>query len=63
MTKTVLGLVVTAAGLAISVMSLTLTTNNTVRLVLVLAGIAVSLFGIIGIVNRVYLNKALWRLR
>ena len=57
----VAGIVVTLLGFFISVFSLGATSNNKVRLVIVLAGIAVSLGGIIGVLNRAYLSKAIWR--
>jgi hypothetical protein len=55
------GLVVTLLGFVISVASLTLTDSVNGRLVVVLIGIAVSLFGIIGLLNPAYLKKAIWR--
>ena len=57
----VAGIVVTLLGFLISVSSLGATSSNKVRLVIVLAGIAVSLGGIIGVLNRAYLSKAIWR--
>lgn len=56
-----LGLLITVAGLLISVFSLSLTTSVNGRLVLVLLGIAVSLFGVIGVLNREYVKNAIWR--
>jgi cytochrome c biogenesis protein CcdA len=55
------GLAVTLLGFLISFFSLTLSSDNTTRLIIVLAGIAVSLFGILGMINRAYLAKAIWR--
>jgi hypothetical protein len=55
------GLVVTLLGFIISLASLTLTSSVNGRMVLVLLGIAVSLVGIIGLLNRAYLSKAIWR--
>jgi hypothetical protein len=54
------GIVVTLLGFVISVMSLALNSNIT-RLIVVLFGLAVSLFGIIGVLNRVYVNNAIWK--
>jgi hypothetical protein len=48
-------------GLFITLLSLSVTTSVTGRLVLVLAGIAVSLIGIIGFVNRAFMKNAIWR--
>jgi hypothetical protein len=56
-----LGLGLAFAGLLISIFSLSLTTSVTGRLVLVLIGIAVSLFGVIGVLNREYVKNAIWR--
>ena len=55
------GIVVTLLGFLISVGSLGATSSTTVRLGMVIAGIAVSLAGIIGVLNRAYLSKAIWR--
>ena len=56
-----LGLAVTLLGFVLSVLSLTLAQGVNARLVIVLAGLAVSLTGIIGILNPVYVKKAIWR--
>ena len=55
------GLLVTLLGFVISVLSLTLTSSVGGRLALVLLGLAVSLYGIIGIINRAYLKNAIWK--
>jgi len=55
------GVVVTFLGFLISVMSLGMTSSVNGRLIMVLLGIAVSLGGIIGILNRAFLAKAIWR--
>ena len=55
------GVAVTFIGFLISVMSLGMTSSINGRLILVLIGIAVSLGGIIGILNRSMLGKAIWR--
>ncbi len=56
-----IGLLITLLGFLLSVFSLSLTTSVNGRLMMVLAGLAISLFGIIGMVNRAYLQKAIWR--
>ena len=56
-----LGLLLALAGLLISVFSLTLTASVTGRMILVLIGIAVSLCGILGVLNRHYIKNAIWR--
>ena len=55
------GLVVTLSGFLIAVASLGLAASTTGRLTMVLVGIAVSLGGIIGLVNRHYLQTAAWK--
>jgi hypothetical protein len=55
------GLLITFLGFVLSLFSLSLTSSTGGRLGLVLAGIAVSLVGIIGIVNRAYLRNAIWK--
>jgi len=56
-----LGIVVTLAGWLISVSSLTLAAGNTGRLVIVVAGILVSLVGILGVLNQAYMKNAIWK--
>ena len=56
-----IGLLVTLLGFVISVLSLTLTSSVGGRLVTVLLGIAVSLFGILGLLNKHYLKTAIWK--
>jgi hypothetical protein len=56
-----LGIVVTLAGWLISVSSLTLAAGNSGRLVIVVAGILVSLVGILGVLNQAYLKNAIWK--
>ena len=56
-----LGIIVTLLGFIISVMSLGFTSSVNGRLILVLIGLAVSLTGILGIINRAYMKNAIWR--
>ena len=56
-----IGVFVTLLGFVISVLSLNLTSSVGGRLVLVLLGLAVSLFGIIGVLNKHYLKNAIWK--
>ena len=58
---TALGLLVTFLGFVLALMSLTLTTSVNARLFIVLAGLAISLVGIIGIINKGLLKNAIWR--
>ena len=55
------GIVVTVLGFAISILSLSMASGVSARLIIVLLGIAVSLFGILGIINPVYIKNAIWR--
>ena len=55
------GLVITLLGFLISVFSLSMTSSVNGRLVIVLVGLAVSLTGIIGVINRAYMKNAIWR--
>jgi hypothetical protein len=55
------GIIVTLLGFLISVFSLGATSSTTGRLVVVLIGLAVSLVGIIGVLNRAYMKNAIWR--
>ena len=55
------GILVTLLGFVIAVLSLPITQSAGGRLVIVLIGIAVSLFGIIGIVNPACQKNANWR--
>jgi hypothetical protein len=55
------GLVVTLLGFLISVASLTLTASVGGRMGIVLAGLAISLFGIIGLINKAYLKNPIWK--
>jgi hypothetical protein len=55
------GLVVTFVGFLVAVSSVGLASGNGVRLVMVLAGIVISLGGIIGIINPAYQKNAAWK--
>ena len=57
----IVGVAITFLGFLIAVFSVGMTADATMRLVIVLVGIAVSLGGIIGVLNRAYLSKAIWR--
>jgi predicted phage tail protein len=55
------GLAVTLAGFLVAVASVGVTASNGVRLVMVLVGIAVSLGGILGLINPAYQQHANWK--
>jgi hypothetical protein len=55
------GLLVTLLGFVIAFASLGITQSVNVRMILVLIGIAVSLTGILGMINKAYQKNADWR--
>jgi hypothetical protein len=55
------GIVVTLLGFVIAVASLGMTESTGARLAIVLIGIAVSLAGIMGVLNQHYLKNAIWK--
>ncbi|MFI5355407.1 MAG: hypothetical protein ACHQX0_07335 [Desulfobaccales bacterium] len=57
----VIGLIVILAGWALSVAGLFISDSNTVRGGLAVLGIAVTLFGIFGILNPTFLKTANWK--
>ena len=56
-----IGLLVTLGGFLLSLMSLSMSSSTGGRMTFVLAGIAVSLVGIIGLINPAYLKNAIWK--
>jgi hypothetical protein len=55
------GLAITLLGFVVAVGSLGMTDSNSVRLGIVLVGIAVSLGGIMGVLNQAYMKNAIWK--
>ena len=55
------GLAVTFAGFLISLAGLGLASGPFPRLIIAIIGTTVSLFGIIGLVNKAYLADAIWK--
>ncbi len=55
------GIVVTLLGFVLSILSLGFTSSPGARLAIVLTGLAVSLYGIIGLLNRKKKKNAIWR--
>lgn len=55
------GIAVTVFGFVISLLSLGMTSTVSARLVMVMVGLVVSLFGIIGLINRTYLKNPIWK--
>jgi len=57
----ILGILVTFLGFVISLLSLGIMSSVSGRMVMVLAGLAVSLIGISGVLNPAYMKNANWR--
>ena len=55
------GLVITFAGFLLAMLSVGIASGTGGRLILVLIGIAVSLTGIMGVLNKAYLKNAIWK--
>lgn len=55
------GILVTLLGFVIAVLSVGIAQSIGARLSIVILGIAVSLFGIIGLLNPAYMKNAIWR--
>ena len=56
-----IGLLVAFAGFAITLSGLGMTADLTMRMIAALVGIAVSLVGIIGVLNPAYNKDAIWK--
>jgi hypothetical protein len=56
-----LGILMTLLGFVLSVLSLGMTSSVGGRMTMVLVGMAISLTGILGVINRAYLKNAIWR--
>jgi hypothetical protein len=55
------GILITVIGFVISVMSLGMASGVNGRMFMVLAGIVVSLIGIVGVINKAYVKNAIWK--
>ncbi len=55
------GILLSLLGFVISVAGLGLTSSVAGRMVVVLVGIAISLTGILGVLNRAFLKNAVWK--
>ena len=55
------GLVITFVGFLVAAASVGIVGSLSGRLIMVLVGIAVSLFGIMGVLNPAYLKHAIWK--
>jgi hypothetical protein len=55
------GILITALGFIVAFLSLAMATSATARLGIVMAGIALSLAGILGVINSAFQKNAAWR--
>lgn len=55
------GIAVAVLGFVISLLSLVMASSVSGRLVMVTVGIVVSIFAIIGLINRAYLKNPIWK--
>jgi hypothetical protein len=56
-----IGVLVVLAGWLLPIVALTLTQSLTARFILALLGIAITLVGIIGVLNKAHLKDAIWK--
>ena len=56
-----MGLLLAIAGWIIAIAAILISQSNGIRLGLVSLGIAVSVFGILGVLNPAYLKHAVWK--
>lgn len=56
-----IGVLLTALGFLVAILSVAVTSSVGGRMVVVLIGIVMSLVGIIGVINPAYLKNANWR--
>lgn len=57
----IVGVLVVLVGWFIPIVGLTLTQSTSVRFALALLGIAVTLIGILGVLNKAHLKSAIWK--
>jgi len=57
----VMGVVTVLGGWVITIAGLLLTSSNTARGIAACVGIGVSIFGILGVLNKYYLERAIWK--
>jgi len=55
------GLLLALAGWLIPIVTVVETQSTTIRLVVSLAGIALTLFGVLVVLNKVHLKQAIWK--
>jgi len=57
----ILGLLLAVVGWLIPVVGLTLTQSLSARFIMVVIGIGISLFGILGVLNKAHMKNAIWK--
>ena len=57
----IVGLLVVLVGWLLPIVGITMTQSTSVRFVLTVVGIAVTLFGIFGVLNKFHLKSAIWK--
>lgn len=57
----IVGILLVLIGWIIPVVALTITQSLAARFILVVLGIAISLAGIMGVLNKAHLKKAIWK--
>lgn len=55
------GVLLALAGWILPVVGLSLTASNGARIFLCLLGLAISLVGILGVINKAHLKEAIWK--
>jgi hypothetical protein len=55
------GIAITVLGFVLALFSLSITSSVNGRLIMVLVGIAISLTGILGVINKAFQKNAIWR--
>jgi len=56
-----IGLLLAVAGWLIPVVGITVTQSLSARFILVVAGIGISLIGILGVLNKTHMKDAIWK--
>lgn len=57
----IIGVIAVLGGWVITIMGLLLTSSNMARGVAACVGIGISIFGILGVLNKYYLERAIWK--
>ncbi len=55
------GILLALAGWLLPIIGLSMTSSNGARMFICILGLAISLYGIIGILNKAHLKEAIWK--